>query len=129
LALPPISEDLARLIKRHIHSVLQLEVLLLLRADPKDWTPVEVAQELRITEESAELRLRDLQLRQLLAQGSQPDSYRYEPGSPELTSTVDELAQCYADAKHAIIGLIFSEPGDSARTLADAFRIRKRRDD
>lgn len=128
MAVVPISEDLRRFIAQHIHSVLQLEILLLLRATKTEWTPASLAEELRITEQSAEFRLKDLQLRGLVSNGSAAESYRYDSqvGAEPL---VEELAQCYADAKYTVINLIFSEPGDSARSLAEAFRFRKKRDD
>jgi hypothetical protein len=129
VAVPPISENLTRFIAAHIHSVLQLEILLLLRATDVDYTPASLAGELRITEQSAEFRLKDLQLRGLISGGATLDSYRYGPHAPELEAVVDELARCYADAKYTVINLIFSQPGDSARSLAEAFRFRKKRDE
>ena len=129
MAASPISEAVTRFIVQHIHSVLQLETLLLLRGTNEDFTPARLAEELRITEQSAEVRLKDLQLRGLISAGAAPDSYRYGPHAPELEALVDELARCYMDAKYTVINLIFSEPGDSARSLAEAFRFRKKRDE
>jgi hypothetical protein len=124
-----ISEALTRFIGQHIHSVLQLEILLLLRATDADFTPASLAKELRISEQSAEIRLKDLQLRGLISAGGTPNSYRYGPHAAELEALVDELARCYMDAKYTVINLIFSQPGDTARSLAEAFRFRKKRDE
>jgi hypothetical protein len=123
-----IPEPLLRFIKEHIHSVLQLEVLLLMRERGGDWTADALARELRITQQSAELRLVDLRLRGLLAPGVEPGSFRYAPSSPELALLTDALAELYAAARYTVINLIFSEPGDSARTLAEAFRLRRKGD-
>lgn len=120
---------MVRFIQAHIHSVLQLEVLLLLRGREGAWTPATVAGELRITEQSAELRLQDLHLRSLLALEPSSRSYTYAPVSDDLRGLVDALAECYATTRYTVINTIFSEPGDRARTLAEAFRFRKRRDD
>jgi hypothetical protein len=74
------------------------------------------------------LHLRDLHLRGLLGAPLE-GAYEYAPRMAELRALVDELAACYAATRYTIINLIFSEPGDSARTLAAAFRFRKKRED
>ena len=129
MAAPALPEHVVRFIQAHIHSVLQLEVLLLLRARGAGWTPAAVAGELRITEQSAELRLQDLHLRNMLSLDAPSRSYAYSPASDELRALVDALAASYATTRYTVINTIFSVPGDSARTLAEAFRFRKRRDD
>ena len=128
--MPPssIPEPLLRFIKAHIHSVLQLEVLLLMRERAGDWTPDAVSRELRITPQSAALRLDDLRLRGLLAPGVDLGSFRYAPSTPELVLLTDALAELYAAARYTVINLIFSEPGDSALRLAEAFRLRRKGD-
>lgn len=118
-----------RFIERHIHSVLQLEVLLLLRAHAGGWSATKVADELRITPQSAELRLRDLHLRKLASHDRSTDTYSYEPTTRARQLLVDDLAECYVTMRYTVINLIFSVPCDSARTLANAFRFRRRVDD
>ncbi len=125
---PSIPPKLADFIRAHVHSVLQLELLLLMRERRVDWTQESVAAELRITPQSADLHLTDLELRGLVARGEAPGSYRFSPATSELSGLVDELADCYAGAKYTVINLMFSVPGDSARSLADAFRLRKKSD-
>jgi hypothetical protein len=126
---PSLPEPVARFIERDIHSVLQLEILLLLREHVGDWTPSRVASELRITEQSAELHLVDLSLRGLASGSRLTRSFRYDPRTAELSALVGELADCYANMRYTVINLIFSVPGDSARALADAFRFRRKKDD
>jgi hypothetical protein len=124
--LASLPDGVGEFIEEYIHSVLQLELLLLLRERGGDWTPADVATELRITEESADLRMRDLLLRGLLSVGALPESYCYRPANLGLASSVDALAQAYENTRYTVINLIFSVPGDSARSLADAFRIRRK---
>ena len=126
---PSLPEPVARFIERDIHSVLQLEILLWLREHVGDWTPGKVASELRITEQSAELHLVDLSLRGLASGSRLTRSFGYAPRTAELGALVDELASCYANMRYTVINLIFSVPGDSARTLAEAFRFRRKKDD
>jgi hypothetical protein len=127
LSPPALPEHLVEFIRRDIHSVLQLEILLLIHERGGPWTPSRVAHELRITDQSAALHLRDLHLRGLLGAPLE-GAYEFTPQAG-LRALVDELAACYAATRYTIINLIFSEPGDSARTLAAAFRFRKKRED
>jgi len=129
VATPAIPEHIARFIREHIHSVLQLEMLLLLRERGGEWTPTALAAELRITDQSSDFRLRDLALRGFLVQVPETKAYRYAPRSEELDALVAELDECYARTRYTVINLIFSVPGDSARSLAEAFRIRRKKDD
>lgn len=126
---PSLPEPVARFIESDIHSVLQLEILLLLREHVGEWTPARVASELRVTDQSAELHLVDLALRGLASGSAQTRSFRYAPKTPELGALIDELASCYANMRYTVINLIFSQPGDSARALAEAFRFRRKKDE
>lgn len=122
-----IPEPVADFVRQHIHSVLQLELLLWLREKPGRWSAEQVAAELRITDQSAQFRLKDLSLRGLIVEDAQGRTYSYGPKTQELANVVDALNECYATTRYSIINLIFSVPGDSARSLAEAFRIRKKK--
>jgi hypothetical protein len=113
-------------VTEHIDSVLQLELLLQLRADPqRRWAAAGLASELRIDAAWAARELDDLCRRGLLkCDPSAPPEYRYAP-APELDRTVTDLADAYATRRVTVIGLIFSKPIDKLRSFADAFRIRQ----
>ena len=122
-ALPPRIQGF---LGAHIHSVEQLEVLLLLRAHAAtEWSAHAVARELRIAESSAGGRLEDLCLRGLLTRGRDPDTLRYAAPSGELGRAVDELAQLYPQRRVSIITFIFSRPNERLRSFADAFRLKR----
>lgn len=118
----PVREFVAK----HIESVAQLEVLLLLRAaGDKEWTPQEVAGALVIQPESiAASWLEDLTERRLAREKG--GSYRYQPPR-EMRSTLDDLAQSYAKYRVTLVALIFSKPSDRITHFSDAFRIRRER--
>ena len=119
----PISARARALIARDIHSVEQLEVLLLARATPgKAWTAQEVARALVTTPETSEIRLKDLTKRGLLEQSGA--GWVYAP-SPEAADAVTDLAQAYASHRVTVVGLIFSKPSDSVLGFSDAFRLRR----
>jgi predicted transcriptional regulator len=120
-----IPEDVERFIAEHVHSVEQLEILLLLhRTRARAWSPDEIARELRIDAGSAASRLEDLRARGLVAANGSP-TYVYAPTSLEGDSVVTKLATTYSERRVAVINLIFSKPAANIRSFADAFRLRK----
>jgi hypothetical protein len=130
---PAIDDRVRRFIASEIHSVEQLEVLLLLQGSPeREWRASEVSQQLASHPHSAETRLLDLRARGLVQAREQDGEliYRYAPPR-ETEPIVAALATAYAERRTSVITMIFSKPIDSVRTLADAFLVRngKRRDE
>lgn len=116
-----------RFIARHIESVEQLEVLLLLRgAADKSWTAAEAARALVIQPDSAADWLVKLSSHRLLAR--EGPAYRFAPSSEEAERTIDGLAESYAKYRVAVIGLIFSKPSERVTVFSDAFRLRRPKD-
>lgn len=123
----PGNEDLERFVAEHIHSLHQLEVLLLLqRTAPRAWTAAQVAAELRTNPTSAATTLADLTRRGLLKAVGQEPTYAYAPDTPDMDAAVVALAQMYEERRHAVIDLVYSKPDklESIRAFADAFRVR-----
>lgn len=122
-----IPENVQRFIARHINSIEQLEVLLLLHAQPQRfWTAEEVANELRIDASSAKDRLQNLHQLNLLSPSSDSaSSYQYAPSPHQVGQIIDELANVYAIRRVSVIQFIFSQPIDRIRVFADAFRLKK----
>ena len=126
-----ISDEVRIFLADHIDSVLELELLLALRADPSRlWTGVELAQELKIDAGWADAQLVKFAGRGLLARSEDaPPKYRYAPATPSLDATVAAVADTYATHRVTMIGLIFSKPTSTLKSFADAFRIRKEKND
>jgi hypothetical protein len=119
-----IPDRVARFVDEHIHSVEQLEVLLLLRHEPeREWTVPDVALEVPTSPKSAADRLDDLARRGFLVRDG--ETYRYDGSDRGRDATVGELEDVYARRRVSVIGLIFSKPSETIRTFADAFRIRR----
>lgn len=120
-----------RFISTHIDSIEKLEVLLLMRtrAD-REWTARDVSQELRITEASASARLEDLAARRLLAvKEGPPPRYRFSPTSSDDAQDVSALQETYSTRRVSVISFIFSKPLDKVRGFADAFRLKRDKDE
>ncbi len=121
-----IDAGLIAFIKAHIDSVEQLEVLLLLRNDPsKGWSATDVSRQLRSSPVSAAQRLEKLCVLRLIVKADPAQqSFRYEPGTPELADRVTALSEAYLVRRVTVIDLIFSNPIEKIQCLADAFKIR-----
>ena len=120
-----------RFISTHIDSIEKLEVLLLMRSRAsREWNARDVSQELRITEASANARLEDLTARRfLLRQAGPPPTYRFNPASLEDEQDISALQETYSTRRVSVISFIFSKPLDKVRGFADAFRLKRDKDD
>jgi hypothetical protein len=121
-----ISSAVQEFVLRHIDSIEQLEILLLLRAHrDRPWTAEQVSREIRTAPASAARRLAGLAAAGLLAREAAGDAYRYGPQADDVDRAAGELAETYAVRRIAVTNLIYSRPLDQVRTFADAFKIRE----
>jgi hypothetical protein len=114
----------------HIHSVTQLELLLLLHRDPRvEWTAARAAAEMRFPPAWARDQLeRFAQSGLVAARDEDEPSFRYRPGGDHAV-VVDELAELYSRRRTSLTTLIFSPARDEVQLLSDAFRIRRRKEE
>jgi hypothetical protein len=122
-----IPEHVRRLVIERIHSISELEIVLLLHRDAsRSWTAEQVSAELRIDRIWTAGQLPVLRDRGLLASpNSRPDHFQFRPSDPKLEEAVQALAVSYSDRRVAVISLIYSKPPGDVRVLADAFRVRR----
>jgi hypothetical protein len=118
-----IADAVRQLIARHIVSIEQLEIFLLLREHrARSWTPAQVNDRLQSSLVSVTARLIDLAGRGLLHRES--DQFRYD-ASAELEAVVAALDRDYRERRYSVIDLIFSKGNDRLKVFADAFRVKK----
>ncbi|RYZ91256.1 MAG: hypothetical protein EOP04_01110 [Proteobacteria bacterium] len=116
-----------RFIKNHIHSVEQLEVLLLLqKTADKEWTAEEVNHLLKSDLISVGQRLNDLYSRKFLMQRQEGEKifFRFNLDS-STNASVEEVGECYKVFAIRIIEAIYLKPDESMKEFATAFKIRK----
>ena len=126
-----VPQEVNHFLADNIDTVLELELLLLLRGEPsRAWTAEDLAKELKIDATFAEAQLNKFHQRGFLARTDDAKpAYRYAPQNPQLEATVGRVATEYATRRVTIIGLIFSKPTSTLKSFADAFRIRKDKTD
>jgi predicted DNA-binding transcriptional regulator len=123
-----IAQNIRDFIGEHIESVLHLELLLLLYAQPqRTYTAEEVTRELRIDANWVAAQLAQLCQHGILSSTTDtaPIGYQYRPDKPELDVAVRGLAAAYAQRRVSVINLIVNKPSDKLRSFAEAFRFRK----
>ena len=96
-----------QLIQHHLDTAVDVDTLLLLRRDPRDWTARAVARELRIDVEQAASILARLRRHGLLRR-AEDDSYRFDPREPDLAVAVARLAQLYPAYRVAVVHQIYA---------------------
>jgi hypothetical protein len=117
----PISPELRRFVLERIHSVAQLELLLMLHRDPTvEWTAETAGREMRYPADWAAAQLVGFRRAGLV--GARGASYRYRPRSA-LAHVVDELAETFTRRRSTVTALIFSGAGKDVQCFSDAFRV------
>lgn len=129
-----LPDDVGRFIEGNITSVAQLEVLLLLREDrQREWPVDDVSRALYAGASGMADQLNDLVAKGLafVVQGADlAPRFRYRPESgSEVDILVGQLASYYKERRVSVISLIYSDPLKKARSFADAFRIRKEKEE
>ena len=126
MSAPELPADVLDLIARHLDSMAQVEVLLLLhRGAQQEWQAYQVAHELRIETLAAAAHLETLAANRLArSDDAAPASYRYAPATPALEQAVDNLRVAYNTRPVTLVNALYARPARAIRSFADAFRIR-----
>lgn len=119
-------------LEAYITSVEQLEILLLLEANPaQDYRVQAVYDVILSTKPSVEAWLeRFVDQRLVRKLPSAPPAYRFEPEKAELGATIAAVAKAYQEMPVRVIEAIYRRQRgaagpDPAQGFADAFKFRK----
>jgi hypothetical protein len=121
-----VSERLKAFLEQRLSSFDQIEVVMLLRADPsRSWTAPEVAAALGTAPESAAMRLFLLASGGLIAfEPSAIPRYRYASVEADTNSMLQELSEVFATNRAGVMAAVES-PRDPIRSFSDAFKLKK----
>lgn len=124
MADPSIPADVRRLLSEQVRSLMSLELILTLRADPgRQWEVSELVRELRSSEEWVRRELLRLAERKL-GVVSVASVFRFGC-APEFEPLLEWLAASYPQRRHSIIQAIYAAPSEPIHEFADAFRLRR----
>jgi hypothetical protein len=124
--LPPNLKDF---ISRFIHSVEQLEILLLVCKDPdRAWSAEAVYQEILSSQRSVERWLAELARQGLLDRLPESEGAYRSCRGDDLRAQISDLAEFYHTAPVRIIEAIYKREANAAQSFADAFKIKNTED-
>jgi len=119
-SLPP---SVAQFIARHIATMEELEILLLLAKDAtKVWSAEATYQVVKSSRNSVEQGLRKFVAAGLVAVVQ--DAYSIAPQADSLL--LQEVSRFYRGMPVRVIAAIYGHPKDPAQDFADAFKLKKR---
>lgn len=117
------ADDLLRLIGSTFRSVWALELLLLLKRDPKPLPPADLISALRASDLVVNKALDELVAAGLVS--IEPEGALYMPVNKDLAKRIDDVEKLYAARPDAVRREIVSATSSGATAFADAFRLRK----
>jgi hypothetical protein len=117
------SDDLLRFIGSSFRSVWALELLLLVKGEPRLWTRDELVSALRASELVVNKVIDELVAGGLLS--IEGDGARYMPVSDDIARHVKQVEKLYSARPDAVRRAIVSTTASGATAFADAFKLRK----
>ncbi len=127
-----IAPDVRDFLRKHIRTVEQLEILLLLRQERhREWTVPEVFAKVRSSEQSVALRLAQFaEEGMLITSNNVPATYRYSPRQPSMDDVIARTGEAFQTRRVQVLETIFgggdTNVVDPIQSFADAFRFRTR---
>lgn len=115
--------DLFRFVGSSFRSVWALELLLLLRREPRAWDQRELISTLRASELVVNKALDELVAAGMVSLDAK--GVIYMPVSGDLACQIDQVASLYAAKPDAVRREIVSASASGATAFANAFRLRK----
>jgi len=117
------NDEILRFIASSFRSVWALELLLVLKSDPRNWSREELVSTMRASDLVVTKGLDALEAAGLV--NNNEDKAQYMPVSKDVATRVDEAEELYAKRPDAVRRAIISASAGDATAFADAFRLRK----
>jgi hypothetical protein len=118
-----VSPEVCDFIARHIASVEELEILLILQEQrDREWTAREINERLRSQEVSIKKWLDALVSSRLAVRTE--TGFRFAPSTEELARHVAALVVAYRERRIKVIELIFAKPNENLLNFVRAFDFR-----
>ena len=118
-----LSDELFRFIGSSFRSVWALELLLLLKREPRVWSKGELISTLRVSELVVNKAIDELVAAGLIS--VEGDGASYLPVSEDVAKNVKHVEKVYSARPDAVRRAIVSSSASGATAFADAFRLRK----
>lgn len=124
MTIDSIPAPIRRFVLKHIHSIADIEALVMMFNDRATWSPERAATRLYVSQaEAAGV------LNRLCATGlaeKRPDGYRYACQSPDTAAQAEALVALYAVQLIPVTNLIHARRAGRIGEFADAFQLRRK---
>jgi hypothetical protein len=117
-------EQVSRFIRSSFRSVWSLEVLLLLKREPRPWTGEDILSSLRASDLIVSQSVSALTGAVIVVTDAAGRA-EYRPANEEAALLVEEAERLYAQSPDAVRRLILGSSSGGLAAFADAFRLRK----
>jgi hypothetical protein len=117
-------DEVSRFIRSSFRSVWSLELVLLLKRDPRPWTHEEIVSSLRGSDLIVTQSVDWLSAAGLLAE-EEGGTVIYRPVSRDLANLVDASESLYARSPDAVRRMIVGSSVSGLAAFADAFRLKR----
>ena len=117
------TDDLFRFIESSFRSVWALELLLLVKREPRVWTRPELNSTLRASDLVVNKALEELVAAGLVSM--EGEGARYMPVSDDIAGRIGKVEKLYSARPDAVRRAIVSSTASGATAFADAFRLRR----
>jgi predicted ArsR family transcriptional regulator len=120
-----------RFLTEDVASVERLDLLLFLqRHNTRWWAAQALATELEMPADTVQSHLEHFSARNLLdVRIAESVIYCFKPGREDLARLVEDVSRAHYLHRDAVVAVLARPTPDSARLFADAFRIRKGKQD
>ena len=118
------TEHVSRFIRSSFRSVWSLEVLLLLKREPRPWAAEEIVASLRASDLIVSQSVSALTDAGFLVTDSAGRA-EYRPSSEEAAALLTQAERLYAQSPDAVRRLILGSSSGGLAAFVDAFRLRK----
>jgi hypothetical protein len=116
-------DEILRFIASSFRSVWALELLLVLKGEPRPWSDDELVRTMRASDLVVTRALAALEAAGLVS--NDRNGTRYLPVSADVAALVDQAEALYAKRPDAVRRAIVAASSGGASAFADAFKLRK----
>ena len=125
--LSDLPDVVTRDVDLYIDNLDSLEVVMLLyREQARGWTADQVATRLKISARVARRELERMSTRGIAILG---DAFRFDSSDPDRAAAVARVAAVYGSRRIELINYVASQTLKRIQSIADAFRIKKDKND
>jgi len=119
-----LSPAVRTLIRQHVHSVGELELLMLLHAErDRPWSVDELCDALACPASWAVAQLDAMADAGLIQ--PEGDGWRFAPSNTQLEQATSALQEAYRPQSREVVRFVFATPGRDLKEFSDAFLVRR----